>query len=210
MAFCSKCGSQLVRDVGFCSGCGAPVTQAQATPPPPAQKAGDFIGGTPQQQLAVIKYVHKRANIIGLIGGILFALPLFNISGMLAREGMGVESVFLAIAVPLGGLIGALCYARTFVWSFYYFTNKFDLLSFVAILPPLAYEEQYLETTYTTYQDYLGRVTSQTKVKTELKLNFLTLIILFIGLTFGFWFGIVLAIKYIALQAKLKKQLKAA
>jgi len=67
MAFCSKCGHSMGEGARFCAGCGTPVVAPQSSVITQQQTGKrSFIGNTPQEKLAAIKYVHKRANIIGL------------------------------------------------------------------------------------------------------------------------------------------------
>ena len=159
-----------------------------------------YIGTTPQQKLAVIKHIHKRANIIGLIFGGLGVLSgvsafglFFDIVAMFGRFGYG-----FIIADRFTLVMGALIYARCFSWIYYWLKSKFDIetmYAMVILLNPVK-EEQQIKIT-----DEGGVTMVPTMV-----LSVPALIVGTIVMTIGFWFGLYLAIKYTIMEFRLKRQ----
>ena len=63
MAFCARCGAQLVEGTSFCASCGTPVGSAAAGPPAPPAAAGTAMASNVAGLLAYI---------LGFITGIIF------------------------------------------------------------------------------------------------------------------------------------------
>jgi len=149
------------------------------------------IGNTPQEQLAVIKYVHKRATIIGVIIAIFYVLLEL---GRMASFGAGdtnyvLASIVRAIVTP----IVAFWYVRACTWSYYWVASRRNMKQLVAELLITADKDT---VTYRVYGNSLVGTRGPGY-----------LLVLIVSLVMGIVFGTYLAIKYIIMERKLKKQL---
>jgi len=160
------------------------------------------IGITPQQQLAVIRYVHRRANIIGLILGglgVLTMVPSFIIYGISSGTPAMVLGGFgFGIVLVLGGLL----YMRCYVWSYYWLAEKLGkemLFALAVTLNPVREKE-------VNELRRIGNGNFELKTRTEMTIFMPALIIAFIGIAILFWVGLYFAIKYTRIGSRLKKQ----
>lgn len=198
MPYCSNCGQALPNVAAFCSECGKATAQAYFAPPPPAyppaQNTGIMdIGDTPQKQLAVIRYVHKKARTLGLVFGILFALM---IGGMMIGAAAGSPTLIPhAIGMALLILVAYMAYMRIYVWGYYWLASKFNLRNLVADLVITGTDSAAISYVVGGKKAMRGSLIG-------------TLMVVFLGVAVGCWVGTYLAIKYAILEQKLKKQLK--
>ena len=69
MSFCSFCGNQVISGAAFCSHCGRPAVEAQATPPPipPAASPSPSVSRPAPQQKGSVKFEiieRERLNMV--------------------------------------------------------------------------------------------------------------------------------------------------
>ena len=156
------------------------------------------MGNTPQEQLAVIKYVHKRANIIGLVIGIFYlALGIF----LYFAEGasMGPAASRMLFPVVFAPALIAVWYLRALVWTYYWLASKRNIKQLAVSAAVIANKNT---TNYVAVNN--GPVVSV--VGGFQGSGYLNLIIT--CLILSAFVGTYLSIKHLILEIKLRAQLK--
>ena len=157
------------------------------------------IGNTPQEKLAVIRYVHKKANITGLVLSMLSMV--ISIWTTVSDASYYGDEIFNAVLLGIGyGLLAAaisMVVARFLVWGFYWLKNISNKSGLTDVV-------RSYETETKTY-----RVNGRKVKVTEENMDSDAIAYLFlIGLFVSIFVGIYLAIKHLILEIMLKKQLK--
>ena len=90
----------------------------------PKKKVSMDIGRTPPEQLAVIRYMSKRANIAGLIGAVWAAVPIIV---TLATSSEGPSLPVNAMRMLIQSAVLIIVLFRGFVFTYYWLAAKFNL-----------------------------------------------------------------------------------
>jgi len=177
----------------FCAGCGTPAIAPQAPERPQSQPVKrTFIGSTPQEKLATIKYVHKRANIIGLVTGVLFTM----LSATMYASYAGIWAYVLPLPISLVAM-------RALVWGYYWIGGKSRLIAIVKIAQSsVTYSTHYRESMI----DEPGIITKETVKDTSVRNFVLFFILLPIVSYVGLYYAIKHFMLYFVLKAKIKKE----
>jgi len=149
------------------------------------------IGNTPQEQLAVIKYVHKRATIIGVMVAVFYVL--LELGSMASFDAGDTNLVLASIVKAIITATVAFWYVRACTWSYYWVASRRNMKQLVAELLITADKDT---VTYRVYGNSLVGTRGPGY-----------LLLLIVSLVMGIVFGTYLAIKYIIMERKLKKQL---
>jgi len=154
------------------------------------------IGTSKQEKLTVIRYVHKRANIFGLlIDGIAAAIIIWLVIAGNFRPGVlaGIAWVFASLAM-------GLCAGRFIVWGFYWWKSS-------SVKSNVTGAVKEYEATTKIYHINNGKVTVRKANIGDIAegVAIFALFTFFVAIFVGMYF----AVKHLILQIILTKQLEA-